>query len=98
MGIEPTSSAWKAVALTIVLYSQFWVEAKRLELSKYPQCKCGAVTNFATPPIKNSHILFMDCVSLIFLYFVLFTFYNVPDNYTQHSFPVLLDIHTFDSH
>ena len=24
---------------------------KRLELSKIPQCKCGAVTNFATSPL-----------------------------------------------
>ena len=60
---------------------------------KIPQCKCGAVTNFATPPIKNSHIL-LNCVSLIALYFFTWLSLTIPQTIKLNTFSLIFWIST----
>ena len=81
VGYDPTPSDFQSAAMTTSATAPLFLicGGEETRTLKIPQCKCGAVTNFATPPIKNSHIL-LNCVSLIALYFYLVIFDNSPDN------------------
>ena len=83
VGYDPTPSDFQSAAMTTSATTPLFLicGGEETRTLKIPQCKCGAVTNFATPPIKKklTHS-FMNCVSLIALYFYLVILDNSPDN------------------
>ena len=55
VGYDPTPSDFQSAAMTTSATTPFLLicGGEETRTLKIPQCKCGAVTNFATPPNKK---------------------------------------------